>query len=64
METNTVLTAFGNAKILSECEVKLRVIYPNTSEARMLDFYATCASEITILGCRACTELYLVRRVS
>ena len=41
METNTVLTAFGNAKIRPEGEVKLRVVNPNTSEARMLDFYVT-----------------------
>ena len=64
METNTVLTAFGNAKIRPEGEVKLQVVNPNTSEARMLDFYVTRASEIAILGCKACTELDLVRRVS
>ena len=64
METNTVLTAFGNAKIRPEGEVKLRVVNSNTSEARMLDFYVTRASEIAILGCKACTELDLVRRVS
>ena len=64
METNTVLTAFGNVKIRPEGEVKLRVVNPNTSEARMLDSYVTRASEIAILGCKACTELDLVRRVS
>ena len=64
METNKVLTAFGNAKIRPEGEIKLRVVNPNTSEARMLDFYVTRASEIAILGCKACTELYLVQRVS
>ena len=64
METNTVLIAFGNAKIRPEGEVKLRVVNPNTSDARMLDFYVTRASEIAILGCKACTELNLVRRVS
>ena len=64
METNTVLTAFGNAKILPEGEVKLRVINRNTSEARMLDFYVTRASAVAILGCKVCTELYLVQRVS
>ena len=52
METNTVLTAFGNAKIRPEGEVKLRVVNPNTSEARMLDFYVTRASEIAILGAK------------
>ena len=64
METNTVLTAFGNAKIRPEGEVKLRVVNSNTSEARVLDFYVTRASEIAILGCKACTEVDLVRRVS
>ena len=64
METKTVLTAFGNAKIRPEGAVKLRVVDPNTSEARMLDFYVTCVSEIAILGCKACTELHLVRRVT
>ena len=52
METNTVLTAFGNAKIRPEGEVKLRVVNPSTSEAWMLDFYVTRASEIAILGCK------------
>ena len=60
----TVLTTFGNAKIRPEGGVKLLVVNPNTSEARMLDFYVTRASEIAILRCKACAELELVRRVS
>ena len=53
METDTVLTAFGNANIRPGDEVKLRVVNPSTSDARMLDFYVTRASEIAILGSRA-----------
>ena len=64
MKTNTVLTAFGNAKIRPEGEVKLPVVNPHTSETRMLDFYVTRSSKIAILGCKACIELDLVRRVS
>ena len=64
MKTNTVLTAFGNAKIRPEGEVKLPVVNPHTSETRMLDFYVTRSSGIAILGCKACIELDLVRRVS
>ena len=64
MKTNTVLTAFGNAKIRPEGKVKLPVINPHTSETRMLDFYVTRSSDIAILGCKACIELDLVRRVS
>ena len=41
METNTVLAAFGNANIRPEGEIKLRVVNPNKSEVRMLDFYVT-----------------------
>ena len=61
MKTNTVLTAFGNAKIRPEGEVKLPVVNPHTSETRMLDFYVTRSSDIAILGCKACIELDLVR---
>ena len=64
MEKNTVLTAFGNANIRPEGEIKQRVVNPNRSDARMSDFYVTRASEIAILGCKACTELDLVRIVS
>ena len=64
MKTNNVLTAFGNAKIRSEGEVKLPVVNPHTSETRMLDFYVTRSSDIAILGCKACIELDLVRRMS
>ena len=64
METTTVLTAFGNAKIRPDGEVKLPVVNPHTSETRMLDFYVTRSSDIAILGCKACIELDLVRRVS
>ena len=64
MTTNTVLTAFGNAKIRPEGEAKLPVVNPHTSETRMLDFYVTRLSDIAILGCNACIELDLVRRVS
>ena len=64
MDTTTVLTAFGNAKIRPDGEVKLPVINPHTSETRMLDFYVTRSSDIAILGCKACIELDLVRRVS
>ena len=64
MKTNTVLTAFGNAKIRPEGEVRLPVVNPHTSETRMLDFYVTRSSDIAILGCKACIELDQVRRVS
>ena len=64
METTTVLTAFGNAKIRPDCEVKLPVVNPHTSETRMLDFYVTRWSDIAIIGCKACIELDLVRRLS
>ena len=30
----------------------------------MLDFYVTRSSDIAVLGCKACIELDLVRRVS
>ena len=63
MQTNTVLTAFGNAKIRPEGEVKLPVVNPHTSETRMLDVYVTRASYIAILGYKACIELDLVRGV-
>ena len=62
MKTNTVLTAFG--KIQPEGEVKSPVVYPHTSETRMLTFYVTRSSDIAILGCKACIELDLVRRSS
>ena len=61
IKTNTVLTAFGNAKTRPEGEVKLPVVNPHTSETRMLDFYVTRSSDIAILGCKACIELDLVR---
>ena len=56
METTIVLTAFGNAKIRPDGEVKLPVVNQ--------DFYVTRSSDIAILGCKACIELDLVRRVS
>ena len=63
MQTNTVLTEIGNAKIRPEGEVKLRVVNPNTSETRMLDLYVTNASGIAILGYKACTAVDLMCRV-
>ena len=54
MKTNTVITAFGNAKIRPEGEVKLPVVNPHTSETLMLDFYVTRSSAIAILGCKSC----------
>ena len=64
METNTVLTAFGNAKIRPEGEVKIRVVNPNPSEAKMLDLYVPRSSEIAILECKYCIALDMVRRLS
>ena len=64
MQTNTVLIAFGNAKIRPEGEVNLPVVNPHRSEARMLNFYVTRASDIDIPGCKACIVLDLVLRVS
>ena len=54
MQTNTVLIAFGNAKIRSEGDVKLPVVNAHTSEARMLNLYVIRASDIAILGYKSC----------
>ena len=50
--TDTTLTAFGNSKIRPDGEVKLEVTCPETSMAKVLSFYVTSASDITILGCK------------
>ena len=42
-QTNTVLIAFDNANIRSEGDVKLPVVNPHTSEAKMLNLYVTRA---------------------
>ena len=64
VKTKTVLTPFGNTKIRPDGEVKLPVVNPHASQTRMLDFYGTRSSDIAILGCKACIELDIVRRVS
>ena len=48
MKTNTVLTAFGNAKIRPEGEVMLSVVNPHTSERRMLDFSMSHGRQISL----------------
>ena len=62
--TDTLLTAFGNSKIHPEGEVKLEVKCPETSITKLLSFYVTSASDIAILGCKACTAMNLVTRVA
>ena len=58
--TNTNLTAFGNSKIRPEGEVKCY----KTSITKLLSFYVTSASGIAILGCKACTDMNLVKIVA
>ena len=62
--TDTILTAFGNSKIHPEGEVKLEVKCQETSITKILSFCVTSASDIAILGCKACTAMNLVTRVA
>ena len=62
--TDTILTAFGNGRIHPEGEVKLEVKCKETSMTKLLSFYVTSASNIAILGCKACTAMNLVTRVA
>ena len=62
--TDTLLTVFRNSKIHTEGEVKLGVKCQETSMTKLLSFYVTSASDIAILGCKACTALNIVTRVA
>ena len=44
--------------------MKLEVKYQGTSMTKLLSFYVTSASGIAILGCKACTDMNLVKRVA
>ena len=62
--TDTILTAFGNSKIHPEGEEKLEVKCQEISMTKLLSFYVTSASDIAILGYKACTAMNLVTRVA
>ena len=61
--TDTILTAFGNSKIRPDGGVKLEVKCQVTSMTKLLSFYVTSASGITILGWKSCPDMNLVKRV-
>ena len=44
--------------------MKLEVKCQETSMSKLLSFYVTSASDIAILGCKACTAMNLVKRVA